>query len=62
MAKQFSKPTRLQKEILSGHGQIPDKWLFVKQTSESYMQFYNIETKQLKQFDVYRRKKKWGEI
>lgn len=62
MAKRYAKPTREQKEILAGHGQFPDKWLFVKKTSESYMQFYNIETKQLRQFDVYKRKKLWGEI
>lgn len=63
MAKsRYSKPTRLQKEILSGHGMDARKWLFVKQINDSYIQFINIETNQLKIVDVYKRKKLWGDI
>ena len=62
MAKQYSKPTRLQKEILSGHNMNVSEWMFVKNIGDSYIQFYNRETKQFKTVDVFKRKKKWGEI
>ena len=62
MAKRFSKPTRLQKEILSGHGMDVSKWMFVKSVGDGYMQFFNKESNQYKIIDIYKRKKKWGEI
>ena len=62
MAKQGKRLTREQKEILSGHHMDAKKWRFAKQVTESYMQFVNIETGQLKTVDVYKKsKKKWGE-
>lgn len=62
MANRYAKPTREQKEILAGHGLSVNGWLFVKQINDSYIQFINIETNQLKILDVYKRKKLWGDI
>ena len=62
MSKRYSKPTREQKEILSGHNMDPRNWLFVKRVTDSYMQFYNVETKSYKTVDIYKKKKLWGDI
>lgn len=58
MAKQPKKLTREMKEILAGHGLNVKEWRFVKQISESYMQFVNIETGQHKSLDVYKKKRR----
>lgn len=62
MAKQGKAPTREQKEILSGHHMDAKKWRFVKRVTESYLQFVNTETGQLKTVDIYKKSKnKWGD-
>lgn len=58
MAKQPKKLTREMKEILAGHGLNVKEWRFVKQISESYMQFVNVETGQHKSLDVYKKKRR----
>ena len=58
MAKQPKKLTREMKEILAGHGLNVKEWRFVKQISESYMQFVNVETGQYKSLDVYKKKRR----
>ena len=62
MRKRYKAPTRVQKEILSGHGMDVNKWLFVKTVGDGYMQFFNKESNQYKIIDIYKRKKKWGGI
>ena len=58
MAKRGKPLTREQKEIVSGHGLNVKEWRFVKQISESYMQFVNVETGQHKSLDVYKKKRR----
>lgn len=56
--KQPKRLTRTMKEILSGHGKMPSQWMFVKQINDSYMQFRNIETGQIINLDVYKKKRR----
>lgn len=60
MAKRGKTLTREMKEILSGHGQFPNKWLFVKQVTDSYMEFQNVETGKIIIIDIYRRDRRWA--
>lgn len=59
MAKRGKPLTRNMKEIISGHGLNVNEWRFVKQISESYMQFVNVETGVLKTLDVYKRRRRF---
>ena len=56
--KRGKQLTREQKEIVSGHGLNVKEWRFVKQINESYMQFVNAETGQLKSLDIYKKKRR----
>ena len=54
---QAKKPTRIQKEILQGHGLNWREYVFVEQVNDSYMKFKNRETGMIKIVDVYKRSK-----
>ena len=44
--KQYKKPTRDQKEVLSAYGYEPAEWRFVKMVEQDYMEFVSLETKE----------------
>ena len=55
MAKQTKALTRVQKEIVLGHGMNPKIHRFVRHVSESYIEVINTETGYKKIIDVYKR-------
>lgn len=57
MAKQSKALTRVQKEIVLGHGLNPATHRFVRYINESYIEVVNTETGYKKIIDVYKRAK-----
>jgi hypothetical protein len=39
--KQYKKPTRDQKEVLTAHGYNPSEWRYVGMVEEDHMEFVN---------------------
>lgn len=44
--KQYSKPTRTQKEVLSAHDYDPAEWRYVQTVEDEYFEFVNPATKE----------------
>ena len=61
MAKQGKRLTRLQKEILAGHGLNPKEYEFMYQINESYIKVRHKISGIQRTVDVYKKaKNKWG--
>jgi hypothetical protein len=49
--KQYKKPTRDQKEVLTRHDCNPSEWRFVGMVEDDYMDFVNPKTREHKFLD-----------
>lgn len=44
--KQYKKPTRDQKEVLTAHGREPSEWRYVGMVEDDHMEFVNPKSKE----------------
>ena len=54
--KQYKKPTRTQKEVLTAHGHKSSEWRFVAE-NDGYFEFVNPTTRQRVSLDSSKRKR-----
>jgi hypothetical protein len=54
--KQYKKPTRTQKEVLTAHEYDPKEWRFVGEIEMGYFEFVNPQTKETIYLDSSKRR------